>query len=83
MTWLAGFFGKFKGWIALAGAAVIAIGVAFVRGRAEGMKVITAEQDRRRLEAARNRKEIDDEVDQLGATDIDREYDRWLRDGDR
>lgn len=74
---------KIKGWAALAGVALLAIGVAFWKGRAEGKRLIEAEQARRRLEAVKQRKDVEDEVDQLGHADLDTAYKRWLRDDDR
>jgi hypothetical protein len=74
---------KLKGWAALAGVALFAIGVAFIKGRAAGIAHIEAEQERRRLDAIKARKETDDEVDQLGSNDVDDRLARWLRDDDR
>ena len=80
MTWLINLWGRAQVWLPLAGAFVVALGVAFLRGRAEGKKIIEAEQAKRRAEAMKHRKEIDDEVDQMGAADVDSNYSRWLRD---
>ncbi|WP_035102585.1 hypothetical protein [Devosia sp. LC5] len=74
------FWGKIKAGLAIAGAIIFAIGVAFLRGRAEGKKIIEAEQAKRRAESMKQRKEIGDEVDQMGAADVDSNYSRWLRD---
>lgn len=80
MTWLINLWGRAKVWLALAGAALLAVGVAFLRGRAEGKKIIEAEQAKLRAESMKQRKEIDDEVENLGASDVDERLTRWLRD---
>lgn len=37
----------------------------------------------RNLNAMKDRKEIDDEIDQLGSNDVDERFARWMRDDDR
>lgn len=37
----------------------------------------------RNLNAMKDRKEIDDEVDNLGSNDVDERFARWMRDDDR
>jgi hypothetical protein len=78
-----GLWAKLKIGLGIAGAVIVAIGIAFLRGRAAGTAVIDADQEKRRLEAVKHRTEIDDEVDQMGAADVDRNYARWLRDNER
>jgi hypothetical protein len=62
--------------------AVLAIG-AFFAVRQSGAKAERAKQDRARLDAIHDKKEIDDEVDALGPADVDARFDRWMRDGKR
>lgn len=83
MTWLFALWGKTKIWAGIALAVLVAIGVAFLRGRAAGIQHMEAEQARRRIEAIKERQEVDDEVDQMGSTDLDSNYSKWLRDDDR
>lgn len=71
---------KIKGWAALVGVALLALGVAFLKGRSEGKQIMEAEQDKRRLESVKQRKEIDDEVAGMDATAVDGELAKWLRD---
>lgn len=75
-----GLWSKIKTGLALAGAFFIALGIAFLKGRAEGKRVLQAEQDRARLNAMKHRKDVDDEIDSLGHADIDSELAKWLRD---
>lgn len=83
MTWLFTLWGKTKIWAGIAVAVIAAIGIAFLRGRSAGIQHIEAEQAKRRIESMQKRKDIDDDVSEMGSNDIDREYDRWLRDDER
>ncbi len=83
MTWLFALWGKTKIWAGLALAVLVAIGIAFLRGRSAGIQHMEAEQARRRIEAMKDRKEVDDDVDQMGSADLDSNYSKWLRDDDR
>ncbi|MAA97398.1 MAG: hypothetical protein CMN87_18165 [Stappia sp.] len=83
MTWLLSLGARLKAWLALAGAVAVAIAAAYVTGRRSAAAEARAERAREQLDAMRARKEIDDEVDAMGAADLDAEYRRWLRDGDR
>lgn len=71
MTWLFNLWGRAQVWLGLAGAALLAIGVAFLRGRAEGKKIIEAEQAKARDKLQEHYDEIDRE-----AVDPARSYDR-------
>jgi len=65
--------------LALAGL-FVAVGIAFLRGRRAGIERIEAEQNRRRIEAVKTRKDIDDDVANLGSNDVDVGLAKWLRD---
>jgi len=71
MSWLFSLWAKAKGWLALAGAVIAAVGIAFLRGRAEGKRILEAEQQRRRDKLQEHYDEIDREV-----IDPPRSYDR-------
>lgn len=83
MSWIIALWGKAKIWGGIAVAVFVAVGIAFLRGRSAGIKHMEAEQIKRRIESMQKRKEIDDDVSEMGSNDIDREYDRWLRDDER
>lgn len=76
-------WGKIKAALAIAGAVIVAIGIAFLRGRKAGIDHIEAEQDRRRLESMKQRKEVDDDISNLGSNDVDQSLARWMRDDER
>lgn len=80
MTWLLTLWGKAKFYALAAGAAVAAVAVAYWRVREDGKNAARLEQERARADAMRQRKDVDDDVSQMGSTDLDREYDKWLRD---
>ena len=73
-------WGKLQAALAIAGAVIIAIGIAVLKGRAEGIRHMEAEQAKRRAESINDRKEIDDEISQLGSQDVDQRLARWNRD---
>lgn len=73
---------RFVGWQgALAALAAIGVALSYGKGRADVLRDERAHADRNNLQAAKDRKEIDDEIDQLGSDDIDQRLARWLRDG--
>lgn len=75
-----GLWGKIKGWAALAGAALLAVGVAFLKGRSEGRRVFEAKRTEQRVGAMKERKDVDDEIDSLGHADVDQRLAKWMRD---
>lgn len=81
--WLSGPWAKLQAGLAFAGAVIVAIGIAFIRGRTAGIKHIEAEQNARRIDALKLRKDVDHEVQNLGSNDIDSQLSRWLRDDKR
>ena len=65
--------------LALAGL-FVAVGIAFLRGRAAGIAHIEAEQNRRRIESMKQRQAVEDEIADLGAQGVDERLKRWNRD---
>lgn len=64
ISWLAGPWAKFKTALAIAGAVIVAIGIAFLRGRKAGVEHIQAEQQRKQ-------DALQDEYDRIDAGPID------------
>lgn len=74
---------KLKTFAALCGAIFIALAIAFLKGRKAGVEHIEAEQAARRIQSMKDRKAVDDEVQNLGSNDIDQSLARWMRDDER
>lgn len=73
---------RFFGWQgALAAAAGLLAALSYGKGRNDAYRDERARRDRQNLEASKTRKEIDDEIDQLGSNGVDERLARWLRDG--
>lgn len=69
------------GWPAALAAATAALAVlSYRRGRSDEALVNTAKVDKGRLDAIKNRKEIDDEVVKMDTPAIDKQLDPWMRD---
>ncbi len=68
---MTGLLGKIKGALAIAGAVIVAIGIAFLKGRKAGVQHIEAEQQRKRDALQQHYDEIDNRP-----FDVGRAYDR-------
>lgn len=72
---------KLFGWQgALAALAGLVAVLGYGKGRNDAYRDERARADRRNLEAAKNRKDVDDEIDQLGSNDVSDRLARWMRD---
>lgn len=78
--YMIGIWGKIKGFAAGLGLVLVAIGIAFLKGRKAGVEHVEAEQTKRRIEALQDRKAVDDEIKNLGSNDVDQRLARWMRD---
>lgn len=81
MAWLLGIWGRLKGWLLIAAAVAAALFAAFWRGRQDGKRAAELQRERDRIDAMREAKGVDDEVEGLGDADLDQRYRRWLRRG--
>lgn len=77
--WLSAPWAKLQAALAIAGAALVAIGIAFLKGRRAGIAHIEAEQNARRIKSVEQRNAAADQVAGLGAQDVDRNLARWNR----
>lgn len=64
----------------LLGAAIIGALIAYMKGRLSGARLERDKQAKHRLDAIKDRKELDDEVADLGHADLDDRFKRWLQD---
>ena len=72
-------FAKFKFYLAAAGGLIVAIALAFLKGRAEGNQAAKAEALKARDKALSQSKEIENETDRMSDADLDRANDKWVR----
>ena len=76
---IATLFAKFKFYLAAAGGLIVAIALAFLKGRAEGNQAAKAEQAKARDKALSESKEIENETDRMSDADLDRANRPWVR----
>ena len=72
-------FAKFKFYLAAAGGLIVAIALAFLKGRAEGNQAAKAEALKARDKALSQSKEIENETDRMSDADLDRDNKPWVR----
>jgi hypothetical protein len=74
---------RLLGWQgALVAAAGFLAALGYGKGRYDAMRDEQVATDLRNMDAMKNRKEIDDDVSEMGSNDLDSAYQRWLRDND-
>ena len=76
---IATLFAKFKFYLAAAGGLIVAIALAFLKGRAEGNQAAKAEALKARDKALSQSKEIENETDRMSDADLDRANRPWVR----
>lgn len=76
---IATLFAKFKFYLAAAGGLIVAIALAFLKGRAEGNQAAKAEALKARDKALSESKEIENETDRMSDADLDRANRPWVR----
>ena len=76
---IASLFAKFKFYLAAAGGLIVAIAMAFLKGRAEGNQSAKAEALKARDKALSQSKEIENETDRMSDADLDRANRPWVR----
>ncbi len=74
---------RLLGW---QGAVVAAAGLlaafGYGKGRYDAARDSQAATDRRNAQAMKDRKDVDDEIADLGSNDVDERFARWMRDDD-
>lgn len=84
MSILLGFLATAAGkWIVGALAVVIAMLGTYLKGRLSGAKAERDKQAADQLQAVKDRKEKDDEINSLGPASLDSRLSEWLRDKQR
>lgn len=70
---------RFGGWLAAAGALIVAFFAAYLKGRREGEAIMRGEQEQHRREMRNLKRKIDSETDELAPADLDSQFQRWVR----
>lgn len=71
---------RIKGYAAAAIGAVLFLAFAYFRARQDGRNAAEAAQARKQADAVKQKKEIDNEIDIMGADHIHTDLGRWMRD---
>ncbi len=79
-TFFANIWGRIQFYALAAIAVIVALGVAWLKGRSEGKAMIVEEQKQQRAESIVQRKETDEKVDAVPTADLDERIDKWMRD---
>ena len=79
MSLLISLWAKFKFILTAAGGLIVAIAMAFLKGRAEGNQAAKAEALKARDKALSQSKEIENETDRMSDADLDRANRPWVR----
>lgn len=79
-AFFSGLWARAQAWIIAGIAILIAIGVAFLKGRSSGKAVIIEEQKQQRADAIVERKQVDEAVETLPPSDVDDRLSKWMRD---
>lgn len=69
-----------KLYLSLAGAVLVAIGLAFIMGRSAGKEAYVKQREIAKKKAARKAETIRYEIDKAPDDRVDRRLDRWMRD---
>lgn len=74
---------KAKSYLAAVGMALAIVAGAFLYGRADGKRSAEAEKARAEANARKQARDVENEIDGLGGSDIDRRLSKWMRDKGR
>ena len=64
----------------IAGAVLIAIGIAFIKGRAEGKATYVRQREQAKQAAAKKAEQVRDEIQNTPGPRVDSRLDKWMRD---
>ena len=73
---------RLKLWVIAAGGVFVALLAAFGMGRREGRQVAEREHLRRRVEATKQARRVQGEVNKRSDDDVRRDLSKWMRGGD-
>jgi sensor domain CHASE-containing protein len=67
-------------YLSLAGAVLVALGIAFIMGRSAGKEAYVKQRETARKQASQKAETIRHEIDKAPDDRVDRRLDRWMRD---
>lgn len=76
----AGLWSRVSGWIAAAGVALAIVVGAFLYGRSDGKADAAAEQAKANAKAVTKARDVENEVQKMDGSDVDRRLAEWMRD---
>jgi hypothetical protein len=79
----AALWGRASGWLAAVGVAFAIVAGAFFYGRSDGKSDAEAERAKADAKAVKQAKGVEDEIQNMGGTDVDAALSKWMRDGKR
>jgi hypothetical protein len=80
IRWLASLWRAASFYITAAGAIVVAIGIAFLKGRAAGKAAYVEKREAQKQTAAKKAEEIQNEIAKDPDARVDRRLNKWMRD---
>jgi hypothetical protein len=67
-------------YLSIVGAVAVAIGIAFIKGRADGKATYARQREAAKIKAHKQAEKIRDAIQNAGGDRIDRDLDKWMRD---
>lgn len=80
MTKLAYLWSRASLLLSLLGAVVVALGIAFIKGRADGKATYIRQREKAKQAASKKAEKIRDEIHSASDSRINSRLDRWMRD---
>lgn len=77
---LAGLWSRASLFLSLAGAVAIAIGIAFIKGRADGKAAYVRQRDKAKQAASTKAEKIRHEIGTRSDADVEQRLGQWMRD---
>jgi hypothetical protein len=80
MAKLAALWSRASFYLSIAGAVVIAIGIAFIKGRADGKATYVRQREKAKQAASKTAEKVRDEIQNAPDARVESRLDKWMRD---
>lgn len=80
MAKLAALWSRASFYLSIAGAVVIAVGIAFIIGRSDGKAAYVRQREKAKQAASKKAEQVRDEIENAPDARIDSRLDKWMRD---